>query len=382
MGRMTIDVCSGPGSIFVLYDEWAGLATHTPWPVFSHPEWHLSWLDTFGRRATVSVLVARLDGSAVGILPLCRRRLNKHGLFLPISEPLSGPMADYCCPVVSPDHGVEAFGALIQRAWDDAGDGTTFVWPNLPVTDAGADVIRALAAERHFRVSESAEVCPRLAFAKDYAATEARWDRSHRGDVRRQRRRLEALGPLELRIARTREEMLGFLPEFFEVHTQKWHSEGQPGKLNSPLLQKYYVRLVERMWDKGVHISTLVLQGKPISYHFGFLTGGWLLWYLPTYRKEYHSYSPSKVHISALIEHGIGQGWRGFDLLRGGEPYKFRWATETLKSVSLVIGRRPVSPSYWWLAEGKPLVQRKVGGWYAKASAFLDKLSSRGTGVV
>jgi len=374
MENLKIDIYKNQESIYSLGKEWSVLASDNMWPVYSCPEWYLAWWDTFGHKVKkMAIITARVDDKLVGILPICRRQTNRHGLFFHITEPISGGMPDHHCPVVAPGWESQALPVLLEKAFSYFGRTGTFIWPSIPTDNPSVAVIREWVNRNKYLSTEKKGVSPRLTLQKDYRSTEALWGKNHRTDVRRQRKRLSEIGKILLWTASTKDEMRDFLPEFFQVHTDKWHSQGFPGKLNYASIQRYYYNMVERLWDKGLHVSALMCNEERISYHFGFLSGGWLLLYTPTYRIKYENFSPSKVHLSYLVEEGIKAGWKGIDFLSGGEPYKYRWSKEELKSISFIIGFKRMSPSYLWFSKGKAFVQRKFGVFYSDLMATVER---------
>jgi len=118
------------------------------------------------------------------------------------------------------------------------------------------------------------------------------------------------------------------------------------------------------MLGKGLHFSTLrgANSDEDVSYHFGFHSGGWLLWYRPSYSHQYQVYSPSKIHIQMLMERGCAEGWAGFDFLLGPEEYKKQWANEKLGVRTIVAGPQGNSLSYYWFSTGRPLLREKYAG--------------------
>jgi CelD/BcsL family acetyltransferase involved in cellulose biosynthesis len=208
-----------------------------------------------------------------------------------------------------------------------------------------------------------------MSFGKDYSSTEKLWKKSLRTDLRRQKRRLVQKGKLSLWIASSKEDVLKILPEFFDVYNSKWLSQKKPSYLSELPMQEYCYRIVENVWGKGLHFSTLKCDDLSISYHFGFKYDGWLYWYKPTYRIDFHTYSPSKLHISYLVHEGIKSGLKGVDFLQGDEFYKKQWAMETKETVSFIIGLEKYSLIYYWFSYAKPWLLNIIGKKYLKLKA-------------
>ena len=67
----------------------------------------------------------------------------------------------------------------------------------------------------------------------------------------------------------------------------------------------------------------MCLGDRDVAGSFGFLLDGRFSTYLVGYEPEFAAYSVGRQATLALIEHGIGQGWREVDLMKGAERYKF-----------------------------------------------------------
>jgi len=374
MEDLKIDIYRGRESVDVLASEWSKLAQTSWWPVFSCPDWYLAWQDTFGHKAEIALITARANGQLIGVLPLCRRRTNIRNLFLKITEPLSGAYPDYHCPIIASGWESRAFPLMIEKIRTVLRWHNTLIWPHIPIIHPAVPVIKEFVRTNRYLTRERIDACPRLYFEKDYSSTEGLWPAKHKNDIRRQRKRLADIGKLRLWIASTKEEMREFLPEFFQIHTYQWQSRGLSVKFNESSRQNYLYNMVERLWNKGLHISALMCGEERISYHFGFISGGWLLWYIPSYRLKYKNLSPSKVHVSFIIEEGIKAGWKGIDFLIGEERYKYAWSSKTLEIVSFTIGGRHFTPSYFWFSYGKQFIQRKSRILYSYLFAIKNKI--------
>jgi CelD/BcsL family acetyltransferase involved in cellulose biosynthesis len=222
---------------------------------------------------------------------------------------------------------------------------------------------------------EDREGAPRLRLdGRDFAGLEKGWSSSHRIDVRRQRKRLAEQGPVALWLPTSVEEALPVLNEFFDVHDQKWLDQGFPGMFQDPANRAHYQALVRRLWGRGLLFSTVKCGDTHVSYAMAFFSGGWIQWYRPSYRSQFHNYSPSKIHIALLLEEACRQQWQGFDFLLGEEPYKKAWANDQTEVVGIHAGFSKWSPAYFWFSKGKPFVRVKLAAAHIRMRARIQKL--------
>jgi CelD/BcsL family acetyltransferase involved in cellulose biosynthesis len=93
---------------------------------------------------------------------------------------------------------------------------------------------------------------------------------------------------------------------------------------------EFYRRMIQEGLRGGwLHISTLVMGGKTISWHIGFLWKGRFYWYKPCYDVREERSQPGHLHIAHLLMMGISEGWEFFDFTVGEERYKLSWASDT-----------------------------------------------------
>jgi CelD/BcsL family acetyltransferase involved in cellulose biosynthesis len=169
---------------------------------------------------------------------------------------------------------------------------------------------------------------------------------SHRGDVKRQIKRLGEIGAVTMRIFRRdeKEDAQEELSRFFKAYESQWKPKGthtyEPREA-----QNLFRYLINDMLETGlIHFSVLKCGDNSIHWHYGFLHNNRLYYYKPTYDVSWSNYSPGKVHVAYLIEECIRNKIRYFDFLYGGEPYKYNWAPidEKLYCLKKWNGLRPM----------------------------------------
>jgi len=338
---------------------------------FSRPGWFLAALDAF-EPGKIAVITAREEDRLVGVLPLARTRTDARGLFFTLVTPPA--RGDYNSPIVSPELAGIVLPAMLERAFQHFGRRGVYWFPNIPDADPSLAVLRSFFEAHHMPWVEEREQAPRLRFDSfDFSAIEQSWPASHRKDVRRQRKRLSEQGQVSLWQPSTIADAEPVLEEFFRVHDEKWLSQGFPGMFQDPRQRRHFKAILERLWGRGVHFSTLRCGSTDVSYHFGFFSGGWIQWYRPSYRPEFGVYSPSKIHIAMLIEQACQNRAKGFDFLLGAESYKTLWCNDEREVVNIHAGFHRWAPAYFWFSRGKPFVRARLQMTYLRARAWLQK---------
>lgn len=368
---ISVEVLQGRQALESIAPEWEVLVGNSFAAAFSQPAWYSAWLDAFEINK-LAFITARAGSRLVGLLPLARFRTDARGLYFTEVAPIA--RGDYQPPLVVPEYAPEALPAMLDAAFAYFGRRGTFWWPNIPVTDPSLDLLRAYLSSRKMPFVEDRESAPRLRLnGADFAAAEKMWSSSHRIDVRRQRKRLAEKGPVSLWRPSTLAEAEPVLTDFFRVHDEKWLAQGFPGMFQKPEQQRHFRAIFKHLWGRGLFFSTVRCGDLDVSYGVAFFAGDWIQWFRPSYRSEFHNFSPSKIHIALLVEEACRMNWQGIDFLLGEEPYKKLWSNETMEVVGIHAGFSAWEPSYFWFARGKPYVKRHMAGYYMRAQAWLQK---------
>jgi CelD/BcsL family acetyltransferase involved in cellulose biosynthesis len=357
---------------------WLSLLPESRWKLFSHPDWFMVTQETFFPSAQVRFHVAYRGEKIVGILPICQRRMNRFGLFLPVTEVFLGNRNDYNLVVAGTDPDLEIARALIVSALRSARSSGTLVFANVPVETGLPRLLDTVLAEQGQPYRRSEAPTRLLTLPTAFAEAEAGLKKSLRNDLRRQEKRLaEAFGPLRFRVIADPHEATELLPAFFDMHDRRWLALGMPGSFADPSTRQFYIRLIRDLWSHGIHFSTLSAGSRTVAYHLGMKGSDYMLYYKPTFDTDLQKFSPGKLHLKYLIEHAIDSGITWIDFLQGSESYKSDWTSKITLCESFVIRTRAFSPSYSWLTVGRPQTERVAGLLYNRIAALLQRSRAR-----
>jgi CelD/BcsL family acetyltransferase involved in cellulose biosynthesis len=373
MAALSITILEGASAMESIAAEWDEAVPQSFTSTLSQSSWNLAWQQSFPAKRTVAI-VARQNGRLVGLLPMALVKTDARGLYFRQATTFAG--GDYQSPVIARGMGPEVLTALLDAALDYFGRRIVYRFASIPETDLAARILPSHLSKKNLTVAEQIQTAPRLSIdGRTYSQIEATWSPSHRTDVRRQRKRLTALGLLSLWRPQTLEEAQEFLEEIFIVHDEKWLSQGQPARFRDPAERRHYTAIVHRMWGRGLHLSALRCGETNVSYGLGFISDNWLQWYRPTYKIAYHNLSPGKVHIAMLLEEACQNQWNGFDFLTGAEAYKLQWSNEVMRVTDYYASFSDALPAFQWFTRGKPYVRDQVGPMIARVRAKIQNSS-------
>ena len=371
----TIEIVEGMDNIKALATEWDAAIPPSFTAALGQSSWYLSFQEVFPTTHFVAI-VARLGGRIAGLLPLSLERTDARGLYF--SQVTTFARGDYQPPILDPAVAHIVLPALVDAAIRRFGRGRVYRWSAIPENHPAAKILPAYFEAQGMSWARHTENASRLNInGRSYEEIEAGWSKSHRGDVRRQRKRLAEKGALTLVIPETLDEAMPLLHEFFDVHDEKWLSQGQPGRFRDPAERKHFESILRSMWQRGAMLTALRCGDVNVSFAFGFFSDTWVQWYRPSYRTEYEKSSPGKIHVAMMLEIACEKGWKGIDFLTGAEGYKSQWSDEVLPVHDFYSSCRSWSPAYLWFTRGKPFVRERVGPWLAETKAKLQKIGQK-----
>jgi len=306
--------------------------------VFFEPSVVKAWVLTYDKLQSMQprFLIARSNDGNIVFLPLVYIRHNWKNAWLRVFQPVGYSEFDYHDPIIvgSPDITVKKsfwtmFAEELQNKWKDDFDVAVFnglrstsLPDDLKATPYDSAPFIDLSGYRS--INE---------FMKGLS-------QSLRRDVNRQMRRIKQLGNIELHVYANNEINAALISfnAMLKEHKTKWpRSYKAPG---------FHENLVRGCLPYGLlHLSEFLLDGVPISWHFGFLHKSRYYWYMPVYRPEYQQYSPGKIHLYMCIEEALKKEIKLFDLLKGDEDYKRQWTKHSTALFDLKYNSKRIMSS-------------------------------------
>jgi CelD/BcsL family acetyltransferase involved in cellulose biosynthesis len=303
--------------------------------VYHRPELVRQWAETVGAaiHAAPHVGVATSSTGATVVLPWVIVPYGGRFAVRRTLEPAGGAAFGYHNPLVAPESGAIdwcRFWSAVRLAIGGACDQALFRLVEPPF--AGAPPMR--------RESEESPVLT-LDGCASLDQVLARCSSSHRVDVKRQFRRAGERGDVALDVAGTgdaRSARDTLRTQLLPAYRSRWSSRSiRNPLLNQPDIDAFLERIVTAGVPSGWgHFSVLRVGGTPIAWHLGFFDAGHMYWWLPTHDSAWSGYSPGKLLLATLVDHGCHRGWRDVRLLTGNHGYKAAWnpVPQTLTAVS------------------------------------------------
>jgi CelD/BcsL family acetyltransferase involved in cellulose biosynthesis len=311
-----------------LRDEWRALWETDPTAtMFQRPEFLLTWIAEFEGPPPVLVL-ARRDEQLAGLAAF---RVDAGVLrFLGDHE-----ITDYLAPVGSDREAVAATlleGMAALEGWRSAELHCLAVdtgWPGA-ITDAAKGAGWIAEEQRQ-------DVCPRVSLEGGFDAYLERLPGKLRHEMLRKERRLaREAGAYTVRLS-TAATLDADLELFFAMHRS---SEGAKGKFLHQGMAGFFTRLAHSFEQLGaLRLSWLEVGDSTLAAVLSFADrDGWRV-YNSAFDHSRRALAPGMVLMSETIRLAAREGALTLDLLRGDEPYKYRFGAVGLPLVQLTLSR-------------------------------------------
>ena len=186
-----------------------------------------------------------------------------------------------------------------------------------PTLDVFTDVLKAAG----YRVTRDRQiVSPVLDLPRSYETYVQSLGKKERHELRRKVRRLEAAGSASFRFAGDAERAR-VLDRFFALHRL---SRGEKAAFMTPGLERMFRDAADALGPLDrLRLGVLQFDEVDAAILFGFSLGSVISLYNAAYDPGLASLSVGVVSHAWAIREAIASGYTTYDLLRGGEPYKY-----------------------------------------------------------
>lgn len=301
--------------------------------------WLSTWWQAFGAGRELRIGLFWRGAQLVGYAPLMLARERVMGVPYRVLRFVGEGISDYA-DLFSRDDDATIKGQMVAHVL------ATWQWDELNLANirAGSTSLTALEgsrSRRHFLRIRAEERCPYIDLRgltfDQYLLT---LSRKHRRDLRKDRRRLDALGAWSIEFAPALPADKTF-DEFQRLHASRSDSMGWSSVFNLPEFREHFRMLMERRGgDADILLSTLRLGAALVSYTFGFVQNRVYYQWNVGFDRAYEEVAPNKLHHELLIEECFRRGCVEFDFMRGAHAYKFSWTDKARENHGIRVLKR------------------------------------------
>jgi CelD/BcsL family acetyltransferase involved in cellulose biosynthesis len=325
MSSLTLDLES-LGDLESARETWEPLAERSG-NVFSTWEWAATWWEVFGRDRPLMLAALRNGaGEPVAVLPLylSSRRPVRTVRFLG-----HGP-ADQLGPVCDAARLDEVMGALRGKLAERTFPWGLFIAERLPGDHDWSALLGARTLER-----ESSPVM--RTGGKSWDEYLASRSRNFRDQVRRRERKLAREHALSFRLT-TRERFDEDFETLVRLHDARW---GEGSQAFTGDFERFHRAFASRALDRGwLRLWVMEVDEQPVAAWYGYRFGNVEYYYNSGRDRAWDQYRVGFVLLVNTMRAAFDDGVREYRMLRGGEEYKGRFATDDpgVETVALARG--------------------------------------------
>jgi len=339
---LTVEVHEGVGDA-ALVAEWDALLAQDPQAsLFQSARWQRRFDTELGGQRALRTRAFRRDGVLVGVLAETRElRRGPVGPTELLAFGGGDDVTDYLGPVALPAERAavaEAYVAALvaERGWDEV------VLSGL-AADAGWHELLAAAASAHgltVATDEVHAVCPVVDVSGGYDLyLEQLPGRMRQEAVRKARKLTRDVGPHEVH-AFAAPDLADGVEEFL---AQAGAADDEKSTFfHRADMQRWFRALVEEYGADGtLRVHRLDVAGLPSAMTVSLVADGRWGLYNSSFDPSLAALAPGFVLVWELIRLAADEGCHTFDLLRGDEPYKYRFGAvdRPLHTLTLLRGR-------------------------------------------
>lgn len=336
---MRVGTVRNGDQLHAIRPEWEALSRRSVHgSVFSTPAWLYPFIDSY-QPPSIAVLAVRDDSNTLrAILPLSKKRF----------KPLPIPGLSYYAHLGGADY----HDILIERGYEQHVMPCLMHWLRTD-KDRLRNVIDLNHVSYNVNTSEAQPLLfefgiryPRLNLPTTYQAlSQPNGDTpsQHASIVKkaaqyeRQLRRSYPTTIIELADVSSYERVLDAL---FDLHQQRWQTKGKRGVLSGHDTQQFMRMCSRELLANGWLRLTYIQTDKIIAVIYCISFQGVSSYFISGIDPDYSKFSLGTILMANSIKQAIADGDTTYDMLKGGEAYKDRWADE------ITYPKRCVFPSY------------------------------------
>ncbi len=323
-GKEPLQVCvySTPGDIDRLAPEWRALmAASSHSHPFHDPAWHATWWKHLGSGELHICTVGPEGGPLIAIAPFT---LREDGLMRFVG---GEDLTDYLDIIARDGAHEDAWWALLEYL--NSPDAPAWKELALHSVPAGSPTVAFFkaaggSATHGGAIIETENVCPVIPLPGSWDDYTAMLGQREERELRRKIRKANMEPGLEFGRTLTEKELETDLDDFIRLHEL---SQPEKAEFWNPSRSAFFREMAKEMLALGwLDLSFMRVDGHPVAANFELDYGDRIYLYNSGFDPGERELSAGLVLLAWNIEQAIQAGRTSFDMLRGDEPYKYRFA--------------------------------------------------------
>src|SRR5262249_13241360 len=119
------------------------------------------------------------------------------------------------------------------------------------------------------------------------------------------------------------------MEQFFELHSQRWASEGGSDAINGPKLRAFHKMAAHLLAEqKQLRMYTMSLDDQPVASVYAMRDRDKFIYYQSGRNPDWEDRSVGLVLVGETFKDAIEEGLGEYDFLRGVEQFKSDWTRQ------------------------------------------------------
>lgn len=352
--------------------EWQALASScAAATIFQTFEWNAAWWRHFGRTPgrRLRVVTFRDDsGALVGLAPL----MTSFWYATPLRRLsfLGTGTSDYLDILAAPGRERTVAECLYQflgssRGWQIAD------WQQLREQSLLRQFLPP-AGSKLTAQDVPGEACPYLPLPPDWDTLLQAFGKKTRANIGYYDRALHKVYAVEVGPVTDPAALDTELARLFDLHARRWNQRWLPGVFAGRRVQAFHRDAARRLLGQGwLRLFSLKLDGQTQASLYCFCFGSRMSYYQGGFEPTLARLSLGTVLTARAMQAAVGEQCQVFDFLRGDEPYKAKWTTQTQTNLRRLVTR---SGTPWTLlarqaAHVETAVEQRGKAWMRRKKA-------------
>lgn len=316
--------------------DWTALVAADPHAtIFQAPRYLRVWADVLGADHDVSVTTVTRDDELLGVVAgaVTDEDAGRTWRFAGGTE-----VTDYTGPVIAPDARDDVLDAVVAEVLARP-DIDRHVFGGLPGDTGLPDAVATRLKTAGLSIDWAQEdVCPVVSIADGWDAYFEGLPGKLRQEQKRKARKLSRdLGQVSVDQVDGHDLEAG-LATFFEMQADA--ASPKAGFFERDVMRTFFTRLADEFaGDDTFRLHVLSVGDRPAAATVSLVDGDRWGLYNSAFDPVLASFAPGMVLVTELIREAADEGLATFDLLRGDEPYKYRFGAQDRDLVRLECRR-------------------------------------------
>ncbi len=165
--------------------------------------------------------------------------------------------------------------------------------------------------------------------------------RQLRSQVGRKLRSLRRDHDVRFRRTGSSDEVAADLATLLRLHDARWAERSERSALADPTIREFHLEFARAAFERGwLRLTVMEVDEVPIAALYGWLIGGRWSYYQAGFDPAWSRHSPGFLLLAETIREAIEDGASEYDMLRGDEAFKRRFATSSRATRTILLAPR------------------------------------------